>query len=171
MSETSVVLSASGLLSRLNKDDIAQVEAIARLRREPAGAEIFSLGETARALYLVEEGTVALRLPLTIRGVPTEVTLEEKQRGAVIAWSALVPPHRLTLSAQAVTDVVLIALDVEKLEEVFLRNSRIHLVLMNNLCRVIGSRVSLLEARLLRDLQRWVIEKYDQPEGAGAELS
>lgn len=161
MSDISNELSASGLLYGLDEDDLTLFDEAAEVVRFDEGAQIFRLGDQADTLYLLSQGTLALRLPLTIRGVATEVTLEEKQPGAVVAWSSLVPPHRYTLSAQAVTAVTMVALTRDRLEALFARSSEIQLALMTNLCRVIASRVSLLEARLLRDLQRRVVEQYD----------
>ena len=161
MSAIANELATSGLLFGLGEEDLALVDGAAEVVHFDEGAQIFKLGDQADTLYLLSNGILALRLPLTIRGVATEVTLEEKQAGAVIAWSSLVPPHRYTLSAQAVTAVTMVALTRARIEELFAKSSQIQLALMTNLCRVIASRVSLLEARLLRDLQRWVVETYD----------
>jgi CRP-like cAMP-binding protein len=139
-------LSSCELFSGLREDELETIQAIAKSRRFSASKQIFELGEPARSLFVIESGTVALTLPLKIREVTRAVTIEQAETGGVIAWSALVPPHKLTLSAD--------------LAQIFERQPRIHGVVANNLCAVIADRLTTLKALLVRDLQRWVAEKH-----------
>jgi signal-transduction protein with cAMP-binding, CBS, and nucleotidyltransferase domain len=153
-------LSSCELFSGLREDELETIQAIAKSRRFSASKQIFELGEPARSLFVIESGTVALTLPLKIREVTRAVTIEQAETGGVIAWSALVPPHKLTLSAVAVTDVCLLGLERADLAQIFERQPRIHGVVANNLCAVIADRLTTLKALLVRDLQRWVAEKH-----------
>ena len=152
-------LSGSSLFSGLDEEQLGALQQIATRQTAPAGSTIFMLGEEATSLYLLAEGLVALTLPLAIRGQAADITLEEKGRGQVIAWSALVAPHKLTLSARARETTTLIALGREDLQSLFLQQPRLHAATMDRLCQVIGSRVALLEALVIRDLQRAVAER------------
>lgn len=156
---TKKAIQDSPLFAGLEEADRVMLAAIARAHAVAAGQQIFTLGSDATTILLVERGTVALTLPLRIRGAVTDVTLEEMGAGAAIGWSALVPPYRYTLGARALTDARLIGLERETLEELFGRLPRVQRVLMTNLSRVVASRVTLLEAVLLRNVQRWVAEK------------
>ena len=111
-------------------------------------------------IVVLGAGTVGLTIPVPIKGSIDDVVLEEKHAGAVIAWSALVPPHRFTLGATAQTNVELHCFDRGTLADLFESHPRIHLIVIENLNRVIASRVALLEALVARDVQRWVAEKY-----------
>ncbi|MCC6746982.1 MAG: cyclic nucleotide-binding domain-containing protein [Deltaproteobacteria bacterium] len=148
------VVRSSPLFAGLELSHLTEIERLGRTLTYRPGDAVFFLGEPATSLLLIESGQVALRLPIVARGDPTEITLEEKGPGEVLAWSSLVPPHRLTLNAQAVTDVTLVAIDRAALEEVFKDRPSLHLVTVSNLCRVIGSRVARLEAMLIRELNR-----------------
>lgn len=160
MSEDLVLatLRESALLAGL-EHALPRIQPLASLRRYPAGTTILVMGEEVTSIFLVAQGTIALTLPIAIRGKSADVTIEEKEPGAVLAWSALVPPHKLTLSARAASDATLIGLPREGLQGLFADDRELKAQLMGNLCGVIGSRVSLLEALLMRDLQRWVAER------------
>lgn len=154
-------MSSLELFSGLSDAELELVRGIGRKVTIESGREIFKLGEEATTLFLIEQGKVALTLPLAIRDVVRDVTLEEKEAGAAIGWSALVPPFKLTLNARATSDVVLLGLDRAPLAEVFECNQRIHLVTATNLCQLIAGRLALLEAIVLRGLQRWVTDRFD----------
>lgn len=148
------------IFAGLETQEIAALAEMALLRQYVAGERIFSLGDEARTLLVVASGTVALTIPIPIKGHVDDVVLEEKGAGAVIAWSTLVSPYRFTLSATARTDVELHCFERDALADLFQRYPRLRLVVMENLNRVIASRVMLLEALVARDVQRWVTEKY-----------
>jgi CRP-like cAMP-binding protein len=153
-------LAAAEVFAGLTGDELEALRGIALLRQYSQGERVFSLGDEIRTLLVVTAGTVALTLPLQIKGQISEITLEEKGVGSVIAWSSLVPPYKVTLCAKAVTNVELNGFDRETLGRLFVEQPRIQLVITSNLNRVIASRLMLLEALVARDLQRWVAERF-----------
>jgi len=78
---------------------------------EPA-AVILREGRPAPFLGVLAEGRIALRLQVPARGPYVVVTLEP---GDIFGWSALVPPHRATSDAVALTRVRAHVLDAERL--------------------------------------------------------
>lgn len=150
----------SSLFSGLSRDHFELLKKIATPHSIKAGAPIFLLGQEATELFIIATGRVALQLPLAIRGKGADITIEEKGPGQVIAWSALVPPNKLTLTARAAEATTLVGLRRDDLHTLYAEHPEIHRRTADNLCRVIASRVSVLEALLMRDLQRWVVERY-----------
>lgn len=120
------------------------------------GSPIFALGEPANHIYVVVEGSLALALPVKINGQLKDIAIDEKGPGAAVAWSALVEPHRFTLSGRAATDVTLVQLGRAAVHDLLQRRPDAACLFMRNLCQVVGSRVMTLEALLMRDMQRWV---------------
>lgn len=153
-------VAAAQIFAGLEPEEVEILEDVALLRQYLAGESIFRIGDSARTLLVVAAGTVGLTIPVPIKDRVDDVTLEEKEPGSVIAWSALVPPHRFTLSAVAKTDVELHCFDRVALEEIFTNRLRIQSIVVSNLNRVIASRVALLEALVARDVRRFVSEKY-----------
>ena len=65
------------------------------------------LGDEAAVLFVVRSGAVELTMPLSVRGADHEldVVVGEASQGETVAWSALIEPHRCTMSARAGSDV------------------------------------------------------------------
>ncbi|MBZ0272393.1 cyclic nucleotide-binding domain-containing protein [bacterium] len=148
------------LFAGISDDDLEVVRKIALVRQYTAGERVFSLGDDARTLLVVTAGTIALTIPIMLKDALDDIALEEKGPGSVIAWSALVPPHKFTLGATSKTAAELHCFDREAIERLFAERPHLHPVIIGNLNRVIASRVTLLEALVARNLQRWVAERY-----------
>jgi CRP-like cAMP-binding protein len=141
----------------------AQREAVLALAERvtvAGGARLFTLGAEADRLYLVEHGRVALTLPFTIRGEEQDIFVEEKAPGEMVGWSALVPPHRFTLSAKAVADAELLALPRAPLLELCARDTALGFTLMSNMASVIGRRLVKVQAMWGREVQRIIDARF-----------
>jgi len=73
-----------------------------------AGESVFREGEPADTFYVVRRGRVALELYVPGRGA---LTIETIERGSVVGWSWLFPPHVWHFDARAVTPVRAVAVD------------------------------------------------------------
>ena len=89
------------LLRGVAESDAAAILSLGSRVHLQSGAVLFSLGDDADTLFLVERGRVALTLPLQVGGRDEDVLVEERQPGQTVGWSALIPPHRFTLKATA----------------------------------------------------------------------
>ena len=96
-------------------------------------------------------GVMILDLSLT--------SLKDQLKGDTLAWSALVPPFQLTLSARSAAASKLIELFPDDLRGLFDRQPRIGFVFMSNLAKVIGGRLQQVEAMLAREVQRAVRDR------------
>lgn len=161
MSHSEVTASeiAGPLFAGLDPEELGALRELARVMSIPRGQTLFRLGEEATTLWLIRSGTVELTLPLQLGEEVKDVVLDEKTAGTTLAWSALVPPHKLTLGARAASDVALIGFERTALHRLFDARRELHLKMTANLNAVIANRVSLLEALLIRNLQRWVDDK------------
>ena len=142
---------------------LPQLQTLGKIARESsfrAGEYVFKLGDKADAIFIIRAGTVSLLMPLTVLGVEKELPIEELAPGATVAWSALVPPHSLTMSARATVDVHLVGFGRENLHALFDEQPHLGRVLLGNLAAVVGRRLHLARAMWLSELQRSVSEKY-----------
>ena len=121
-----------------------------------AGAKLFHLGETADSVYLVVRGRLRLTLPMQVRGQEEDIFVEEHSAGQTVGWSALIPPHRFTLTASAAVDTEVIALPREALNRYFIAHPDTGYAASLNLAGVIGQRLQLFQAMWLREIQRMV---------------
>ena len=144
------------LLNGLSPAEVEQVMALGARSLVPSGGTLFRLGDQADRIFLVVRGRIRLTLPMQLRGRDEEILIEEKSPGQTVGWSALIPPHRFTLSARAPLETEVIALEREALREFFQSSPRIAYKISLNLAIVVGHRLQLLQTMWLREMQRTI---------------
>lgn len=158
--DTASTIAASALFHGLTSEQCAPFVPIAHARRVVAGEYVFRLGEDAGTLFIVRTGTIDLTLPLKVTADDRDVVVEEAGEGATIAWSALIEPHRFTMSARAGTDVELLAFARRDLQTMLAARPDAGVRIMTNLARVIGRRLHLVQTMWHRELQRTVSDTF-----------
>jgi CRP-like cAMP-binding protein len=153
-------LDEAQLFAGLSEADGRAVGALARRRSAQAGAVLFRVGDAAEEVYVVRRGRVELTFPLTVMGETKEIRFQSLEPGRTVAWSALVPPHRLTMSARAATDVELLAFERATLLELFEQRPSIGYAVMAKLCHVVAGRFQEMAALWVREVQRNVSQTY-----------
>jgi CRP/FNR family cyclic AMP-dependent transcriptional regulator len=137
-----------------------ELAALATERGAAAGEILFRLGEEADTFYVIRRGRVDLTFPLIVMGEARETRFQSLEAGRTLAWSALVPPHRLTMSARATTEVEVLSFDRERVRTLFQRQPAIGHVVMSNLAHVVATRLHELLALWVREVQRNVAQTY-----------
>jgi CRP-like cAMP-binding protein len=122
----------------------------------PSGTVLFRLGESADHLFIVRQGRIALTLPLQVLGREENVLIEERGPGQALSWSALIPPHRLTLTATATTDAEVLALPRDALLAHFEQEPAVGYAVARHAVAVAGQRLQVFQAMWLREMQRLV---------------
>jgi CRP-like cAMP-binding protein len=120
------------------------------------GEVLFDLGQQADSLYVIEQGQVALTLPLHVRGHGEDILIEDRASGQTLGWSALIPPHRFTLKATAPIDSLVIAFPRGALLDYFAANPEVGYAVMRNVAAITGQRLQVFQAMWLREMQRTV---------------
>jgi CRP-like cAMP-binding protein len=144
------------LLKGLEPGDAAALVALGTRLTRPAGSVLFTLGADAESAYAIESGRVSLTLPMQVGGREQDVLVEERTAGETVGWSALVPPHRFTLTAKTLIDSEVIAFSRVALLEHFASRPEVGLVVTRNLSAIMGQRLQVLQAMWLREIQRVV---------------
>jgi len=144
------------LLSGLVAEDGEKVLALGIRKTLAEGDILFSLGAEATHIYLVERGGMNLTMPVRIGGIQKEMTVEDRGQGQSLGWSALIPPHRFTLQAQAREPTQLLAISRADLFEFSSRNPAAGYTVISNLARVVGQRLQIFQAMWIREMQRYV---------------
>lgn len=144
------------LLNGLSPAEVDQVLALGTRVTVPSGGSLFRLGDPADRLFLTERGRIRLTFPMLVRGREEDILIEEKSPGETIGWSALVPPHRFTLSATAPLETEVIALPREPLCAYCESSPSVGYKIGLNLAILIGQRLQLVQAMWLREMQRTV---------------
>jgi CRP-like cAMP-binding protein len=154
------LVAGSEVFAGLSDEQRRSVAAIARERDAAAGEVLFRAGDEADALYVVRRGRVELTFPLVVMGQARDTRFQTLEPGRTLAWSALVPPHRLTMSARAATATELLAFPRERLRMLFDADPRLAHLVMANVARVVATRLHELLALWVREVQRNVAQTY-----------
>lgn len=120
------------------------------------GQRLFHLGDAAESIYLVVHGRLRLTLPMQVRDREEDVLVEERSSGQTVGWSALIPPHRFTLTATAPLETEVLAFPREALSRYFDAHPATGYTVSVNLSSVVGQRLQLFQAMWLREIQRMV---------------
>lgn len=153
-------LGAAELFAGLSDEERQVVAAIGRRREAAAGQMLFRAGDPAEEVFVVVRGRVELTFPLVVKGETKETRFQSLEPGRTLAWSALVPPHRLTLSARGSTEVELLAFERERLIRIFEQHPAIGYRVMSNLSRVVATRLHEMIQLWVGELQRGVSQTY-----------
>jgi CRP-like cAMP-binding protein len=116
-------------LAGLAPVDAAALVALGSIIRLSRGDVLFDLGQQADSLYVIEQGQIALTLPLQIR---------------------------FTLKATAPLDSRVVAFPRVALLEHFARHPDVGYVVMRNVASMTGQRLQVFQAMWLREMQRTV---------------
>lgn len=153
-------LEEAQLFTGLSQADCRAVASLARRRTARAGEVLFRVGDAAEEVYVIQRGRVELTFPLTVMGETKEIRFQSLEPGWTVAWSALVPPHRLTMSARAATEAELLGFERTRLLELFRQNPTIGYAVMARLCHVVAGRFQEMTALWVREVQRNVSQTY-----------
>ncbi len=148
------------LFSGLSTEQRGEIAAVAVARSCARGARLFEAGQEARELCVLCRGQVELTFPLQVMGKAREVRFQVLEPGSTLAWSALVPPHRLTMSARAVADAEVCAFPREGLLRLFDRDPAMGRAVITKVAQVIAARVVEFQALWVREMERNVSHTY-----------
>lgn len=151
---------ASELLEGLTAEEAAAVRALGGSVKLASGDHLFRLGSEAERLFVVQRGRVALSLPMRVGRHEEEVLVEERGPGQAVGWSALVPPHRFTLTATAQLDTEVLALPRDALLAHFAAHPAVGYTVTRNVAAITGQRLQVFQTMWLREMQRVVLMRY-----------
>ena len=149
-----------GIFSGIPAEDLQPFIALGAQRSLASGQYLFRLGEPAKSLGIVTSGGIALKIALEILGEPKEITIETLSSGETLAWSALVDPFLLTLSAVAVEDSTVVEFDGISFLQLCNRVPKTGLQICHNLNKLIGGRLLQFQTLWGRELQRSISSKH-----------
>jgi CRP-like cAMP-binding protein len=148
------ILKGFQLFEGLAESELVEVAKLCRERNYEQGSIIFTAGGSARDIYLLKDGEVNIQVELVIYDLEARATVYTVRKGETFAWSALVPPHKLTASARCQQKTEVLTIDGKKLMYTFEKNNHIGCVVMQNLSKVISSRLASTMVALRNQIQR-----------------
>ncbi|MBM4116412.1 cyclic nucleotide-binding domain-containing protein [bacterium] len=147
-------LSAADMLAGLTDADLQKLGAIAEERQTAPGEQLLKRGDTAESLYLIRDGRFALTIAIVAAGHQTEVPIEEKGRGDMLGWSALVEPRTSIYTAVCTLPGSVIVIPRDAFLVLAASDAGLGYRFMINLCRLIKSRASTLQALWIEEVEQ-----------------
>ena len=144
------------LLAGLAASDVQAISSLGRTLVLHTGDTLYRLGDAADCLYTIGRGRISLTLPMEVRDRDEDIPVEERGPGQTVGWSALIPPHRFTLSAHALVESEVVALPRLALADYFAANPVVGYAVTRNVASVVGQRLQIFQAMWLREIQRVV---------------
>ena len=144
----------------------AQLQLLSAILRETVvaqGSRLFEQGAPATYLYVVGRGRVGLemRLERPDGSVTHTTTVASAGAGDAFGWSAVVPPHMLTLSAFAQEPSTLVLVEGEKLRVLLNRNHDVGYLVMVNVANLLADRLAQTREAFVYE-RDWVFEEKGQ---------
>ncbi len=131
-------------LPREELDSIAQ---LSETKTYKNGDVIFTERSKGGELYIMTKGTV--RIELGIKGKNDFATIHRVGEGDLFGELALVSSGQRSASARCETDCETIAIDREKLLELFKKNTQIGYLVMANLASLLATRLRKTNLQLV----------------------
>jgi CRP-like cAMP-binding protein len=133
------------ILRGLSKEQREQVRSLGRIEQYDNGVTIFTEGQGAKKIYLVEDGRVAVESQV-VRGMRLPISI--LYPGQAFGWSALVSPYLYTATVTTLYKTRVIAIDHESLSALMKSDLSLGFTIMDNVASIVASRLRNLELAL-----------------------
>ncbi|MBC7965000.1 MAG: cyclic nucleotide-binding domain-containing protein [Fuerstia sp.] len=137
------LLSATRFAEGMSPDHLQCLCRAARLLKLSAGAKLFQEGSIEDEVFVISSGHIRLSMNVPGRG---EVPFLTTGPGELVGWSGLIGDGRMTATATAIEDTILIAMSGKKLQELCDSEKELGYVLLQRVAQVLSKR--LLSTRL-----------------------
>ena len=128
-----------------NLDDVALEAVLATLTEKQfdAGATAFREGEPATELLIVQEGKIALQMVASSQeaGLSRRITVEVVGANEIAGWSAIVEPHRYTMTGVCLQSTQALSVSAVQLREVMAADPSIGYEILIGLTKVVATRL------------------------------
>lgn len=142
------------LFEGLDEGELVDIAKLCRQRSYTEHSVIFTAGGSATDIYLLKDGEVNIQIELVIYDLEARASVYTVRKGETFAWSALVPPHKLTASARSQQKTEVITINGKDLMNILKKNDHIGYMVMQNLSKVISSRLAATMVTLRHQIQR-----------------
>jgi len=144
------------------------LEEIAMISNEISKATdewLFQENEEAEKLYLILDGAVALTLYVYLNGSGQHLaSTHSLEKGEIVGWSSIVPPHQYKLGARAVKESKLLEIDATVLRQLLDDNPEYGYYFLRQISEVLSERFMMLNIQLLSIMTDKQTDTADTPE-------
>lgn len=145
-------IASAEIFKELNQEQLEKITALCEEVIFDDGVKIITEGETTDFYFILEEGSVDLRFELPFRKTSKEMTVLTIEQGECFSWSALIPPHKATLSGYSVGKSKAIRIPGSKLLNLLERDNAIGYLIMMKLAMMIADRLTKQQEIFIKEM-------------------
>ena len=144
------VLGESELFHNLDSDRLKTVAGMCRGTSVRKDTILFTEGNEATELYVLQSGRAVLEMQLLPRpeGSVIPTPLEVVDKGDCFGWSAIVEPYSYTLSARCLTNCTVLAIQGSRLRDAMASDSVLSCGVLTALVELVAHRLADTRIRL-----------------------
>jgi CRP/FNR family transcriptional regulator len=129
-----------------SKDQLAGLAKLTETKTFKKGSEIYKEGDRANHIYLVCKGWVSLRKVDPERDIG--ISFENREKGELFGTACFMKPQEYTLNAVCMEDSEVMALDSDKLFDLFQKDYQIAYLFLKEIAKVYFERYKSVKKQL-----------------------
>lgn len=141
----------SELFAGLSDDMLRKIALLCRRESHSAKTVLFSEGDPAGHVYMLQEGIVVIRIQ-PAPGAQSIVVQPVEEKYSIFGWSGLAEPNVYTATAVCATDAQIVTIDGKELMALLEEHPSIGLVVMRRVAAIISARLRHTREHLTRDV-------------------
>ncbi len=134
-------IESAEIFKDLNREELEKIADLCQEVIFDDGDKIVTEGEITDFYFILEKGGVDLRFELPFRKTSKKKTVLTIKPGECFCWSALVPPHKATLSGYSVGKSKVIKIPGVGLTNLLEKNTSMGFLVMKRLATMIAGRL------------------------------
>ena len=129
-----------------SKDQLAGLAKLTETKTFKKGSEIYKEGDRANHIYLVCKGWVSLRKVDPERDIG--ISFENREKGELFGTACFMKPQEYTLNAICMEDSEVLAMDADKLFDLFQKDYQIGYLFLKEIAKVYFDRYKSVKKQL-----------------------
>jgi CRP/FNR family cyclic AMP-dependent transcriptional regulator len=129
-----------------SKDQLAVLAKVTDKKSFAKGTEIYKEGDRANNIYLVTKGWVSLRKVDPEKDIG--ISFENRGRGELFGTACFMKPQEYTLNAVCMEDSEVLAMDADKLFDLFQKDYQIGYLFLKEIAKVYFERYKSVKKQL-----------------------
>lgn len=129
-----------------SKDQLAGLAKVTETKTFKKGSEIYKEGDRANHIFLVSKGWVSLRKLDPERDIG--ISFENREKGELFGTACFMKPQEYTLNAICMEDSEVMAMDADKLFDLFQKDYQVGYLFLKEIAKVYFERYKSVKRQL-----------------------
>lgn len=129
-----------------SEKQLAEIAKITETKTFKKGSEIYKEGDRANHIFLVSKGWVSLRKVSPERDIG--ISFENREKGELFGTACFMKPQEYTLNALCMEDSEVMAIDADKLFDLFQKDYQIGYLFLREIAKVYFERYKSVKRQL-----------------------